>query len=150
MTSVNDFILPNEEVKYIATYNISDRSGNPDNNNISGASGIPTEVAGVCGFGFIQNTYVYNTTGLIGGPRYIFENYALSSVGPSTEGSPYLGETVWQASYPDTGSVGITSIPVFCFGVSSGTGIYQGLTKVVIDFTNVNRVLYLIGNKTVV
>lgn len=147
MTSVNDFILPNEEIKYIATYDISTRSDNADNSNISGVSGIRTEVAGVCGFGFIQNTYIYSNTGLLGGPRYIFENYALSSVGPSTEGSPYLGETVWQASYPDTGEVGITSTPIFCFGVSSGTGIYQGLIKVVIDFTNVNRIIYLIGPK---
>jgi hypothetical protein len=147
--TVNDFILPNEEVKFIATYDVRNSNRNPGNNEFSGSSGLVTDVAGVCAFSFIQRNYLYNTTGLLGGSRYIFENYALSSTDEQNN-SEYLGDCVWQASYPDKGSTGVTTVPILCFGVSSSTGIYSGLTKVVIDFTNVNRVLYLIGNKTAV
>lgn len=146
MSTVNNYILPSEEVKFIATYDVSTRTDNPDNSDIAGVSGLVTEVAGECAFSFIQNTYVYSTTGIPGAPKYIFENYALSTV--DIQDRSYVGECVWQASYPDAGSNGITATSIFCFGVSSGTGPYQGLTKVVIDFTNVNRVLYLIGRKS--
>ncbi len=145
MSNVNNFIGPNEEVKYIGTYNINVKTDNPTNDDYTGSSGIPTDVAGVCGFSFIQNTYNYNSTGLVGAPRYLFEVYSLSSVSETNQS--YLGDCTWQSSYPDSGTTGITKVNTFLFGVSSGTGIYSGLTKVVIDFTNVNRIVYLIGPK---
>lgn len=144
--TVNDFILPTEEVKFIATYDVRTSNINPENNEFSGSSGLVTDVAGLCAFSFIQRNYQYNTTGLLGGSKYIFENYALSSTDEQNN-SEYLGDCVWQASYPDKGSLGVTSTEIICFGVSSSTGIYSGLTKVVIDFTNVNRIIYLIGPK---
>ncbi len=145
MSNINNFIGPNEEVKFVATYNVTERTTNPNNNEYDGASGIPVDVAGVCGFSFTQNSYEYNSTGLLGAPRYMFERYSLSSVSKTNQ--EYLGDCTWQSSYPDLGSIGITATPIFLFGVSSATGIYEGLTKVVIDFTNINRIVYLIGPK---
>ncbi len=145
MSNINNFIGPNEEVKFVATYNITEKTDNPTNDDYTGSNGLPTDVAGVCGFSFIQNTYNYNSTGLVGAPRYLFEVYSLSSVSETNQ--EYLGNCTWQSSFPDVGSLGVTETPIFLFGVSSGTGIYEGLTKVVIDFTNVNRIVYLISPK---
>jgi hypothetical protein len=146
MSTINDFIGSNEEIKYIATYNVTKRTDNPTNDEYTGSSGFSTDIAGVCGFSFIQNTYNYNSTGLVGAPRYVYEVYSLSSVSETNQ--EYLGNCTWQSSYPDVGVIGITQTPIFLFGVSSGTGIYSSLTKVVIDFTNVNRIVYLIGPKS--
>ncbi len=145
MSNVNNFIGSNEEVKYIATYNITERTTNPTNDDYNGAYGIITNVAGVCGFSFTQATYTYNSTGLVGSPKYLFEILSLSTVSETNQ--EYLGNCTWQSSYPDSGSTGITETDIVLFGVSSATGIYSGLTKVVIDLTNINRIVYLIGPK---
>lgn len=145
MPNINDLIGPNDEIKFIATYDVTTVTPNPNNDDYSGSYGILTKVAGLCGFSFIQNSYVYNSTGLLGAPRYVFENYSLSTVLENTQ--EYLGNCTWQGSLPDVGSLGITATPIFLFGVSSSTGIYEDITKVVIDFTNSNRVVYLIGSK---
>ncbi len=145
MSNINNFIGPNEEVKFIGTYNVTKRTENPTNDEYTGSYGLTTNIAGVCGFSFIQNIYNYNSTGLLGAPRYLFDVYSLSSVNEKNQ--EYLGNCNWQSSFPDTGSSGITKTPIFLFGVSSATGIYENVIKVVIDFTNVNRIVYLIGSK---
>lgn len=147
--SVNDFIGPNEEVRFVGTYNINNRVEGPGSNDQAGTSGIRTDVAGICGFGLINNSYYYASTGLLGAPRFIYENYSLATVGELRNEKSYLGNCVWQASYPDLGAVGVTASPIFNFGVSSATGIYTGIKNVIIDFSNPNRVLYFIADKPV-
>ncbi len=142
--SVNDYIGPNEEVKFIGTYNINNIVSNPGNNDYSGADGLITDVAGVCGLSQISNTYVYTTTQLVGSPRFLFENYALTSV---DDNKGFLGNCIWQGALQDTGSFGFTDTPIFAFPVSGTSGIYSGIIRVVINFTNENRVLYFIGLK---
>ncbi len=145
MKEVNDFIKDTEEVKYIATYNVTQSVRNPTNDRYNGSTGKITQVAGVCGFSFINNSYQVNDTGLEGAPRYIFEVYSLASIADNQE---YLGNCVWQSSYPNTGRN--TDYDVFLFGVSSATGIYEDVKKVVIDFRNDNRIIYMIGPKNLV
>jgi hypothetical protein len=148
MTSVNDFIGPNEEVRFVGTYDIKKGTTNPVSNENFGFLGFPTEVAGICGYGLINLSYNYASTGLLGAPRFIAEQYSLATVdvldGP---GKKFLGNCVWTGSYPDVGTSGITITPIIAFGVSSSTGIYTGIKKVVIDYTNDNRVLYFIVDK---
>jgi hypothetical protein len=145
MSSVNDFIGPNEEVKFIGTYDVSTRVVNPGSDEYSGASGLITEIAGICGLSQRALTYVYTSSGLIGAPRFVFENYALTTIDDKT--NSYLGMCIWQGSYPDVGSLGITTTPIFGFQVVTASGVYTGIRRVVIDFTNVNRVLYFVGLK---
>ncbi len=144
MTTINNFIKSHEEIKFTATYNVTQSIRNPTNDKYSGSTGKVTQVDGVDGFSFINNSYQNNDTGIPGAPRYIFEVYSLSSVGVNQE---YLGNCVWQSSYPNIQSLGQTGYPIFEFGVSSKTGIYESVNKVVIDFTNEVRVIYLIGHK---
>ena len=145
MSSVNDFIGPNEEIKFIGTYDVSTRVVNPGSDEYSGASGLITEIAGICGFSQRALTYVYTSTGLLGGPRFVFENYALTTIDDKT--NDFLGKCIWQGAYPDAGSLGVTATPIFGFPVVTNSGVYTGIVKVVIDFTNVNRVLYFVGLK---
>ena len=144
MSTINDFIGSNEEIKYIANYDVTQSVRNPTNNRYNGSTGKITQVAGLCGFSFINNLYNGNDTGIPSAPRYLFEIYSLASI---SENQEYLGNCVWQSSYPNIQRLGQTGYPIFEFGVSYGTGIYSGLTKVVIDFTNVNRIVYLISPK---
>ncbi len=143
--SVNDFIGPNEEVKFIGTYNVNTRVVNPGSDNYSGAAGLLAEVAGICGLSEIANTYVYTSTQLLGAPRFMFENYALTTIDDKT--NQYVGMCIWQGSYPEAGSQGITATSIFGFPVVTTSGAYDGIVRVVIDFSNENRVLYFIGTK---
>lgn len=145
--NVNDFIGPNEFIQYVGSYDVTTRVLTPGSNDQSGTSGVITNVAGICGFSFRIVNYNYAQTGLVGTPRYIDENYSLSTVDTNDPGSQFLGNCAWQGSYPDFGSIGVTAIPIFCFGVSSSTGVYSNIVKVVIDFTNKVRVLYFIATK---
>jgi len=151
MSSVNDFIGPNEEVRFVGTYDIKRRTVNPASNENFGFDGFPTEVAGICGYGLINNSYNYASTNLVGAPRFIYEQYSLATVDvldrTDRVGRKFLGNCVWEGSYPDVGSLGITATSVFAFGVSSSTGVYTGVKKVIIDFTNDNRVLYFVVDK---
>ncbi len=144
MSTINDFIKPNEEIKYIATYDVTQSVRNPTNDRYNGSTGKITQVAGLCGFSFINNLYNANDTGIPGSSRYLFEIYSLASI---SENQEYLGNCVWQSSYPNIQRLGQTGYPIFEFGVSSGTGIYENISKVVINFTNQIRVIYLIGPK---
>ena len=148
MSSVNDFIGPNEEIKFIGTYNVSTRVLNPGSNEYSGASGLITEIAGVCGLSQRALTYVYTSSDLIGAPRFVFENYALTTIDDKT--NSFLGNCIWQGAYPELGALGITTTPIFGFPVVTTSGVYTGIVKVVIDFTNINRVLYFISDKVLV
>jgi hypothetical protein len=148
MSSVNDFVGPNEEVRFVGTYDIKRSTVTPDSNENFGFIGRPTEVAGICGYGLINNSYNYVSTGLVGAPRFIYEQYSLATVDVLDRvGRNFLGNCVWEGSYPDVGSLGVTDTSVFAFGVSSSTGVYTGVKKVVIDFTNDNRVLYFVVDK---
>ena len=89
MSSVNDFIGPNEEIKFIGTYDVSTRVVNPGSDEYSGASGLITEIAGICGFSQRALTYVYTSSDLIGAPRFVFENYALTTIDDKT--NSFLG-----------------------------------------------------------
>ncbi len=85
MSSVNDFIGPNEEVRYIGTYDVKTVTSGPNNSDYSGTFGVITEVAGICGFGLLNVSYFYATTGLLGSPPFIYENYSLATVGNANE-----------------------------------------------------------------
>jgi hypothetical protein len=145
MSSFNDFIGPNEEVKFIGTYDINTRVLNPGSDEYSGAFGTIAEIAGICGLSELATTYVYTSTQLLGAPRFIFENYALTTINENN--NSFIGMCIWQGAYPDVGTVGITDLSIFGFPVVTTSGAYNGIVKVVIDFTNVKRVLYFVGDK---
>lgn len=145
--NVNDYIDKNEEIKFIATYNATNRTDNPDNTPNNGSFGIETDVAGICGFSFINKTYVYNNIPSVDNRRFVFENFSLSTIN-NLENNFSLGKCVWTGSYTQIDvSSGITTLPIIEFGVSASTGIYSGMIKVVIDYRNINRIIYLIGPK---
>jgi hypothetical protein len=106
-----------------------------------------TQVTGLCGFSLTTNIYDYSLSGLLGGPRFINEFYSIASIDNSST-PQFLGNCAWEGSFPDVGSIGVTATPIFEFGVSSATGIYKDVVKVVIDFSNQVRVLAFISSKS--
>ena len=148
MKNFNDFIDVNEEIKFIGTYDIKNINLNPGDTKISGTWGVQTDVAGICEYSFINFSYYYAQTGLIDAPRFTFTNYSLASVeNLDNEESLFLGNCVFEGSRPNRSINHIGDPSIFAYGVSTATGIYKGITKVILDFTNPTRVLYFITDK---
>ena len=68
---------------------------------------------------------------------FISEKYTANTLGK--------GQISWGSNYPSNS--GNTAGGVQNFMVLGKAGIYQNVTRVVIDFTNNMRVVYFIGNK---
>lgn len=144
----NDYIGPNEEIKFVGNYDRNKIIINPGSNDNSGSNGLPVEITGICGLGFINTSYYSIESRLPNSVRFLFEQYSLASIDTNNGKNIFLGNCVWEGSYPN--NIGnFTSLSIFCFGVSAATGIYTGMLKVVIDYSNINRIIYFIGPKAI-
>lgn len=150
LNAINHFIDINEEIKFIGTFNRFSENFivNPGDTKFSGTGGVPAEIAGICGYNFINFSYHYAETDLIDSPRFIFANYSLISVENFNKSdSKVLGNCVFEGSTPTNSKASIADPIIVVFGVTAGIGIYKGITKVIIDYRIPQRVLYFITNK---
>lgn len=136
-----------EEIKFIGTY---DRT-NPYVQKIpgynGGSAGYVTEIAGLDTNTFISNQFIANQTNLLGGPVYADESYSMVSY-PNNNGPVKLGSIIWSGTYKERiANDGTTAPSVQEFIVTGTSGIYSDVTRVIIDFNNIVRVLYFIGPK---
>lgn len=144
-------IGPNEEIKFIGSY---DR-GNTNKFFVQVIPGYPggnvgqvVDIAGVCTNTFLSVNFVTTKDGLLGSSPYIDENYSLVSYPIGDNKLPKIGSLVWSGTYreeltPD----GKTISSVQEFPVTGASGIYSEVSKVIIDFNNIVRVVYFIGPK---
>ncbi len=95
------------------------------------------------GYGSWSATGIANSSALLGSPIFTTENYYFASYDDSL--STKYGEVNFEATYPSNTVGGITPSTVQSFDVSSKSGIYSNVKRVIIDFNNDVRVLYFIG-----
>ncbi len=138
---------PNEEIKFIGSYDITKAYFNLTPDRIVGNVGIKTDVNGVCGNNFISNNFVETKSNLSSTQIFSDETYSMVSYPDLNNKLPKIGSIIWSGLY-DIPIVGGATLPtVQEFMITSSSGIYQMVNKVIIDFINVIRVLYFIGPK---
>jgi len=134
-------ISKNEKFLYIATYNVDLFSTYNYIADLSAYGFVDlTFVRGIANPNLlttsIHNVYSVGTSGS-NTTEFVYEKYTANTLGK--------GQITWESNYPS--STGITSGGVQKFIVTGKGGIYQNVTRVVIDFNNVNRIVYFICNK---
>ena len=72
--------------------------------------------------------------------NFLQETYTIKSYDSSLK--KYYGTIVYTSFYPDSGSDGVTSPGTYSFLVLNGDGIYEGITRVIIDANESIRQVY--------
>jgi len=139
-------LAPGEKVLLVGTYAVGDFSTYEFNMGMMDTSG--------------NSAYGYVSMTMVERPLLKTKIHNSASVGASlNDTTPYLaeqytantfrrnlsrGQISWAANYPDPSGSIDTSGGVQSFMVMGKSGIYQNVTRVVIDFTNANRLVYFI------
>ena len=137
----------NEEIKLIGSYdrNISNTQlipGFPGGN-----TGQITIIGGLCGPSFISLNFALTNSGLLGSPVYADETYSLVSY-PENTTIHKLGSIIFSGTYLEQVSdEDFTPPSVQEFPVTAASGIYSGVSRVIVDYNNIVRVIYFIGPK---
>ncbi len=134
-----------EKVLFTGTYDRGNWGLTPtstDDNNV-GTNFINLSLNTI-GYTSVTVTTLFNKAKPLGSPSFYTENYYIPSF--NSDLSTKLGEVNIQGSYPETGNAGgITTGGIQSFDVSSRSGIFHHVNRVIIDFNNPIRVLYFIG-----
>ena len=129
-----------EKFLYIATYNVNTFSTYEYNENSAYGFVNLNFVRGIANPNSLT-TSIYNVyslgTSLSNTTEFVSKQYNVNTLGK--------GQISWTANYP-SGS-GNTAGGVQDFMVTGKSGIYNNVTRVVIDFNNDNRIVYFICNK---
>ena len=145
--SFNPPIGPNEEIKFIGSYDIKTNFTQHIPGYPGGNAGVPTDIAGVCSNTFISDNFVATKSALLGSPSYVNETYSMVSY-PKDNNVVKLGSLIWSGTYIDTiNSDGDSGASVQDFVVLGASGLYSNVNRVIIDFNNDVRVIYFIGPK---
>jgi len=75
--------------------------------------------------------------------QLLYETYTFSSY--KNNFSKKIGQITWNAFYPDNGKNGNTVSKFEQFTILGNSGIYNKVTKIIIDFSNDLRKIYFIG-----
>lgn len=138
-------IKDNEEIKFIGEYDrsksvITEIPGYPGGNALH-----PTFIARVCGNTIISNTYFSND--ITDNLAISDETYSLTSYPENVE-LVKLGSVIWSGTYREKLLPGgFTPPSIQEFAVIGSSGIYSDVTRVIMDFNNIKRILYFIGPK---
>lgn len=145
--SFNLLISPNEEIKFIGSYDKNIINFQPIAGYPGGNAGIPAKITGLCGPSFISVNVVSTNSGLLGSPNYADETYSMVTY-PENKNLPKLGAVIWSGTYREIllGDV-ITAPSIQEFPVTGSLGIYSDVNRVIIDYNNDVRVIYFIGPK---
>ncbi len=137
----------NEEIKFIGSYDRSKAFVQQIPGYPGGNGGLVTNIAGVCSNTLISNNYVATGTGLIGSAPFADETYSMVSYSKEND-LLKLGTVIWSGTYrEEISESGQTAPSIQDFVVTGATGIYSGVSRVIIDFNNIIRVVYFIGPK---
>ena len=148
--SFNPSILENEEIKFVATYDIRTAFAQFIPNYPGGNAGLIVNIAGLCSFNFLSINFVVTETGLLDGPEFTDDTYSLASYPKDNNKLPKIGSLIWSGIYKERLSRidNLTTPPsIQQFAVTGADGIYTGVNKVIIDYNNSIRVLFFIGPK---
>ena len=137
-----------EEIKFVVTYDRSQGNLKKIPGFPGGNLGVPAKVAGLCGQTLISINYVATTTGLPGSSIYSDETYSMVTY-PEDKQLLKLGSLIWSGTYRDawTESGVFIANSVQEFPVTASSGIYSAVNRVIIDYNNNIRIVYLIGPK---
>ncbi len=137
---------PNQQIKFVGSYDVTKR--NIQNNGIT--STVPTDISvNPAGYNLREvQSFKLNDLNL---PdiNFLNETYSITSwkLIPLTPLNKILGEINFTGLYDNGNQSGtVTGNSVQKFNVNSSSGIYLGITNVIIDFTNNPRVVYFIGD----
>jgi hypothetical protein len=141
-------ISENEEIKFIGEYDRSNAFIQTIPGFPGGNAGYVTNIAGVCGNTFISNNYTITGTGLLGSDPYADETYSMVSYPYGNKEVNKLGSLIWTGTYREIlTETGETAPSIQEFVVSGSSGVYSNVTRVIMDFNNIVRILYFIGPK---
>ncbi len=146
--SFNPIIDPNEEIKFIGSYDRNTVNFHQIPGFPGGNGGIPIKIAGLCGPSFISATVAASRSALLGSPNYADETYSMVTY-PENDKLPKLGTLIWSGTYREVLVQGFTAPSVQEFPVTASSGIYSGINRVIIDFNNDTRVVYFIAPKMI-
>ncbi len=142
---VQSLLGPCENVLFTGTYDRANWGLTPtstDDNNV-GTNFIALSI-NPTGYTSVTVNTLFNKAKPLGSPSFYTENYYIPSF--NSDLSLKLGEVNIQGSYPEQGNAGgITTGGIQSFDVSSCSGIFKNVNRVIIDFNNPVRVLYFIG-----
>ena len=143
-------INSDEEIKFVATYDRAVGSVQIIPGYQGGNLGDILDVAGVCSFSFISINFLSTGPGIPGAPAFADETYSVVSYPNVGKNLPKLGSVIWSGTYREQLSQDGTTPPsVQDFAVIGASGIYSDVTRVIVDFNNIIRVVYLIGPKSI-
>ncbi len=144
--SLQPEIEKDEKILYVCSYDRKDGYAQYIPGYPGGNISVPLKIAGICGFSLISAGIVITNNGLIGSPTYIDETFSLVTYSDNPN-SVKLGNLIWSGTYRENITDGITAPSVQEFNVIGSSGIYSEVTKVIIDYNNLIRVLYFVGKK---
>lgn len=140
-----------EYILFTGEYNISERGSSIQK---STGSFVPASI-NLCelknSYNIIANEYFNGSSNLINSPEFISETYNLVSYQPDPLYSSGFGKKygllVWTGTYPNAKTPNENTLPsVHSFDVTTQSGIYSDVKKVIIDFRDPIRKMYFIGN----
>ncbi len=135
-----------EKILYVGSYDRKDGKSQYIPGFPGGNIYVPLQIAGVCGFSLISAGIVVTGNGLIGSPTYIDETFSLVTYS-NEPNSVKIGTVIWSGTYKENIVDGITAPSIQEFDVIGSSGIYSDVTKVIIDYNNLVRIVYFIGKK---
>ncbi len=152
-TQIENLLKKNDKILSVVNYDVANftpdvvMATDPSGNTMAAYGYVPATFIGEHCIGPTFN-YIYNMyqIGNIPNLDSITERYILTTYDQNQ--TKMLGEVEWIANYiTATSTGGVTDVTVQEFMVTANQGLYSQVTKVIIDFTDPVRKVYLIGNK---
>jgi len=130
-----------EHVSFKGTYDVATRNSENDGRTSTTPAYVSKNKKGF-NLRIVRSDYVTEKGKT---DKYLNETYTLTSYDEDRKCKK--GEIVWEGTYPDIGSSGISSSSVQRFNVLGGSGIYKDVCAVIIDFSNPIRKIYFIKHE---
>ena len=140
MSNPIDSVLQYDEVVlFTGTYNINSQI----NNGITAT--LLTQIeANPDGYNPLVDNYYNSTDGLIPPNNLLLEYNNISSYLKDLKTK--VGQIQFTALYLNNGQSDITEEPIILYSVNNASGIYSKVSKVILDASSDQRILYFIGN----
>ena len=135
---VNKFLNYREKVYYTGNYDVLLVKNNADVNS------VPCNItANLNGYNLLTSRFAYVEDKLKPDLKLLWEQCTIGSWDVTLL---YIeGQLNFTSLYPDSGDLGVTTNNAQVFNVTSGTGIYKNIHKVIIDYRKPVRNIYFIG-----
>ena len=143
MTEIQQFLNPNQQVLFKGTYNVNDQNQT--------SPSITTLIVQVeknpIGYNVLVDNFYNTQSNNIPQNNFLLETITISSYIINTDTkngeiqytSFYINNTTGQNS-------AITSKKFIIYNVNSASGIYKGVSNIILDALSDLRILYFIGN----